>query len=191
MELHHHSNRKQWDGLSPLFFCIFLDDIVEHVKSTTDAPQLANQYVNCLMYADDLVLLSKSEAGKQTMLNKLNQFCETWHLEINTKTPQNNDIPQNPKKTKQDSYNFYLGNHRLNLCYEYTYLGVKFTRLGNLKEAATQLKEKAQKAWFSVKNILNSNKIHKPNLWLKFFDTMVKPVLTYGGDPGLYKFSRF
>ena len=35
---------KQGDGLSPLLFSIFLDDIVEHAKSTTDAPQLANQY---------------------------------------------------------------------------------------------------------------------------------------------------
>ena len=127
---------KQGDGLSPLLFYIFLDDIVEHVKSTTDAPQLANQYVNCLMYADDLVLLSKSETGMQTMLNKLNQFCEMWHLEINTKKPKImifHNPP--PKKAKQDSYNFHLGNHRLNMCYEYTYLGVKFTRLGNLKEA--------------------------------------------------------
>ena len=76
---------KQGDGLSPLLFCIFLDDIEDYIGTTTDAPQLANQNVNCLMYADDLVLLSKTETGMQTMLEKLNRYCETWHLEINMK----------------------------------------------------------------------------------------------------------
>ena len=181
---------KQGDSLSPLLFCIFLDDIVDYID-TTDAPQLANQNVNCLMYADDLVLLSKTETGMQTMLEKLNRYCETWHLEINKKKKTKIMIfNKSSNKSKQDNYNFCLGNHKLNLCCEYTYLGIKFTRLGNLKEAAIQLKEKAQKAWFAVRSILNSNKIHKPNLWLKLFDTMVKPILTYGGETWIQDFTN-
>ena len=181
---------KQGDGLSPLLFCIFLDDIVDYIDTTTDAPQLANQNVNCLMYADDLVLLSKTETGMQTMLEKLNRYCETWHLEINKKKTKIMIFNKSSNKSKQDNYNFCLGNHKLNLCCEYTYLGIKFTRLGNLKEAAIQLKEKAQKAWFAVRSILNSNKIHKPNLWLKLFDTMVKPILTYGGETWIQDFTN-
>ena len=89
---------KQGDCLSPLLFCVFLDYIVDDIGTTTDhdAPQLANQNVNCLMYAHDLVLLSKTESGMQTMLERLNRYCETWHLEINMKKrkEKKTDIPQ-------------------------------------------------------------------------------------------------
>ena len=56
---------KQGDSLSPLLFCIFIDDIVGHVSPTSGAPRLAN--VSCLMYEDDLVIISKSEEGMQDM----------------------------------------------------------------------------------------------------------------------------
>ena len=115
------------------------------------------------------------------MLEKLNSFCTKWHLEINTKKTKVLIFHKNSKQAKQDNYSFHIGEHRIRLCHEYTYLGVKFTRLGHMKEAATQLKEKAQKAWVSVRSTLSSNKIHKPEVWIKLFDTMVKPILTYGG----------
>ena len=173
---------KQGDSLSPLLFCIFIDDVVGHISPTSGAPRLANQEVSCLIYADDLVLISKSEEGMQDMLGKLNNFCSKWHLEINTKKTKVMIFHKNSKKANQDNYNFHIGEHRISLCHEYTYLGVKFTRLGHLKEAATQLKDKAQKAWFSVRSTLSSNKIHKPQIWTKLFNTIVKPILTYGGE---------
>ena len=35
------------------------------------------------MYADDLVLLSETSEGLQECLNRLNDYCNTWGLEVN------------------------------------------------------------------------------------------------------------
>ena len=35
------------------------------------------------MYADDIVLLSKSAKGLQTLLCRLEDFCNKWNLKVN------------------------------------------------------------------------------------------------------------
>ena len=35
------------------------------------------------MYADDLVLISKSKGGLQAQLDALNVYCDEWELNIN------------------------------------------------------------------------------------------------------------
>ena len=40
--------------------------------------------VNCLMYADDVILLSTSREGLQNCLNSLYAYAEKWKLKVNT-----------------------------------------------------------------------------------------------------------
>jgi hypothetical protein len=40
--------------------------------------------VHCLMYADDIILLSKSAKGLQEKLDILNTYCKGWCLTVNT-----------------------------------------------------------------------------------------------------------
>ena len=44
-----------------------------------------NNKVNELMYADDLILLSKTKDGLQKQIDELLIFCEKWKLDINVK----------------------------------------------------------------------------------------------------------
>ena len=37
------------------------------------------------MYADDLILISRSETGLQELLNNLGEYCRKWHMEVNLK----------------------------------------------------------------------------------------------------------
>ena len=41
--------------------------------------------LNCLMYADDVILVSESADGLQTCLTKLGKYCDQWGLEVNIK----------------------------------------------------------------------------------------------------------
>ena len=38
---------------------------------------------SCLMYADDLIILSRSAPGHQKCLNCLSSYCQKWKLSIN------------------------------------------------------------------------------------------------------------
>jgi len=75
---------KQGDNLSPNLFKIFVNDLPDYLQDTPD-PIFANtRPVHCLMYADDIILLSSSAQGLQQKLNRLNEYCKDWCLNINT-----------------------------------------------------------------------------------------------------------
>ena len=48
-----------------------------------DAVSMGNFNLNCLMYADDVILMSQNESRLQNCLNKLEKYCELWCLDTN------------------------------------------------------------------------------------------------------------
>ena len=44
---------------------------------------LSDKSINCLLYADDLVIFSRSAKSLQIILNKLEPFCENADLSVN------------------------------------------------------------------------------------------------------------
>ena len=64
------------DNLSPSLFKIFLNDIVDHFDPTCDPIQLGDAHLNCLLYADDISLMSNSPTGLQNCLNTTYNYCK-------------------------------------------------------------------------------------------------------------------
>ena len=59
---------RQGDAISPILFNLYLSDFQSYIGLDSDAPRLNTSLVNCLMYADDLVLMSQTEIGLQVLL---------------------------------------------------------------------------------------------------------------------------
>jgi hypothetical protein len=70
---------KQGEMLSPTLFDLFTNDIPDCLSVDCDTPFLNSQDIRCLMYADDLILLSPS--GLQNAINNLSKYCTKWHLQ--------------------------------------------------------------------------------------------------------------
>ena len=70
---------RQGCPLSPILFSIYLNDLLTEVdKDKTHSVQLGDkQYLTCLAYADDILILSKSAIGLQRSLDILDRFCNT------------------------------------------------------------------------------------------------------------------
>lgn len=67
---------KQGDVLSPLLFNYFINDIVNKLDNTlTDPVVVGDISLNILLYADDIVILSKSQEGLQKSLDILYDYC--------------------------------------------------------------------------------------------------------------------
>ncbi len=171
---------KQGDCLSPTLFNIFIDDVGEALQSVGfDALTLNETRVDCLLYADDLVILSKSPLGLQAALGKLGTFCHTWKLEVNTKKTK--IVVFRPSK-KLDDVTFTFGKHNIEVVEEIVYLGISWSYSGDFKVAIKKLKIKAMRAYFKVISSLKSQSILTFKLQSKLFDSIVKPIMLYGSQ---------
>ncbi len=105
--------------------------------------------VHCLLYADDLLILSETTQRLQNSLNKLSIYCKTWHLQLNIKKTKVMIF----SNQKPETVTFFYDTESLAISEKYTYLGIQFARNGNLKEVVSVLCDKAMKGMFS-NNIL-------------------------------------
>ena len=140
---------KQGCNLSPLFFNLYVNYLIDKLNAVhSDAPHLDNLKVSCLLYADDLVLISETQSGLQKSLNTLHRFTQDWFLEVNPKKTKCLTFSKR-KCTKQDCY-FNLGDIALDHCDSYCYLGVIFSRSGSMNMASKALHDKALGSMFAL-----------------------------------------
>ena len=76
--------------LSPLLFNIYINEITTLFKNTNSDPFILpnGTELSCLLYADDLIILSKSKFGLQKCLDKLHSWSKKWLMEVNLKKTQ-------------------------------------------------------------------------------------------------------
>ena len=150
----------------------------ELVNKLCDPIELNNKPLPCLMYADDLVIFSKSEKGMKECLKKLQSYCNRWRLSVNIKKTKIMII----NKPKSAQYTFKFNNLTIETTNEYNYLGINFNHQGNFKQAIIELSKKAQRAYFAIRKDFNFYNNTKAKTQLKLFETMVQPILLYGSE---------
>jgi len=174
---------KQGDVLSPTLFNLYINDLPgqfndppEEPNKSYDRVTLNDRQISCLLYADDLVLISKSKNGLQNCLNKLSKYCQEWQMEVNLEKTKIMIMSKSGRKIKDT---LFLGDQQLENVRQYTYLGLTMTSSGSFTATKMNLKTKAQKANGRLKKLLGDTSIKK-SIGLKLFDQLVRPILTYG-----------
>ena len=74
---------KQGGILSPLFFCVYIDGLLESLREKGLGCFYGNHYAGALAYADDIVLLSPSVIVLQDMLNICVDYCNSHKILLN------------------------------------------------------------------------------------------------------------
>ena len=165
--------------LSALLFNIFMSDLPKKLNLENSVSIGENVQLNCIMWADDIIILSDSVEGLNDKLKSLNTYCI------------NNDLKVNLDKTKCMTFNktgrlirrnFFLGNLRIENVRSYKYLGLIFTPSGEIKTALDDLRSRALKAYMSLKHKLGNFFYTYVDETIKIFDTMIKPILLYSSD---------
>ena len=75
---------KQGDNLSPNLFNLYVNDLPSYFDASCDPVTINKTQIHYLMYADDVVLLSTTEKGIQSCVDKLSKFAKDWKMTINT-----------------------------------------------------------------------------------------------------------
>ena len=172
---------KQGCILSPLLFNIFLADLPDQLNHGDARPVQINdtESLNSLIWADDLLILSESESGLNTMLQNLLSYTQKNLMHVNldkTKCMIFNKTGRLIRRT------FSFGNTRLEMVKEYKYLGFLVTPSFNITTALVDLKDRGLRAYGALKAKLGiSFRKHIPTT-LYLFDSLIKPILLYASD---------
>ena len=76
---------RQGGPLSPTLFNMFVDDCITDVRGTNAGCQIGEYYMGIIIYADDILLLSPTILGLQSMLDQCSQSLAKKCLEFNAK----------------------------------------------------------------------------------------------------------
>ena len=164
---------RQGDVLSPYLFNLYINDLPTIFDDSCKPPTLLTTQIPCLLYADDLVIMSETKGGLQNGLDKLAEYCDQWFLSVNIL--KTNVIIFN-KCGRLIKEKFLYKDNNIECAKSYTYLGVTISISGNFAEAKDRLYNKGLKAYFKLKSSFGTS-MPKIQTVLHIFDHTVKPIL--------------
>ena len=167
--------------LSPLLFNLFLSDLESLLKECGDNVKVDNaSEISCLMWADDILIFSETEAGLQRKLNKLESYCEANKLSVNTDKTQCMIFNKTGRLEKKHDFDF--NKKKLACVREYKYLGFLVTPSGEIKSGLEDLRIRSLKAFAKLKKALGIHFRHNISNTIHLFNYMIKPILLYCSD---------
>jgi len=66
--------------LSPILFSIYVDDLIGELHNSDYGIYIGRLFVGCILCAADILLLSSSCYGLQSMLNVCVEFGSQWDI---------------------------------------------------------------------------------------------------------------
>ena len=172
---------KQGCILSPLLFNIFIADIVERFKTENCRPLKIDESQNlgCLLWADDIILLSHSEEGLRNMLSALSSYVDANGMSINTKKTQCMIFNKTGKFIRRS---YPMKNGTIETTKSYKYLGFIFTPSGEIVSGLKDLRDRALRAYHKLKHKMGLHFRLHPFTTMSLFDSLIKPILLYSSD---------
>lgn len=118
----------QGESLSPTLFLLFLSDIEVYLRERGHAgPSIDSLHdVLCLLFADDLVLLSSFEIHMFHLLKDLESYFLANHLTINVSKTKLIVFRSGGRLSLLPSFPLKIYNEEVEIVSTYTYLGVVF-----------------------------------------------------------------
>ena len=114
---------RQGGILSPLFFNLYINDLLNEVTCSNIGCKFGIFYQNIIAYADDLVLLAPSISGLQKLINISANACKDLFLEFNTKKSVCIKFYKYNRLTENINSVVKLGNSPLSFVNNVVYLG--------------------------------------------------------------------
>ena len=150
---------------------------MEHLQGgMTEAVKINGYSCNCLMYADDLLLLSESWEGLCHSVDKLGHYSAMWRSGIRSKKTKIMLVDKSSKETEL-THNF--GNVMVKRCQEYPYLGTIMTPSNSSVKYKVHLFKQANKAMWGFLKEVNTQNDRKTSNIRKLLNSLVVPVLLY------------
>ena len=179
-----HSGVRQGGVLSGLFFNCYVNPFITSLRQSDLGCHIKNCYAGCIMYADDLILLSASVIDLQNMLN----ICDRvgHELGINFNVIKSKCLAIGPLANNSLS-NISIGNINLQCVNELDYLGVC---LRSAKFFLVDLSNVRRKFFASLNSIMSKCRFTSDLVKLKLLESHCLPILLYAVESLNLPFSQ-
>jgi hypothetical protein len=173
---------KQGCILSPSLFSLFINEIALEMNDVGRhgiqmLPGMLELFL--LLFADDIALMASTPMGLQKQLTNLLRLCETRCLKINSEKTKVMVFRKGGYLAKNEVW--YLGDQKLEVVNNYTYLGYTFTTMLSANQSVSHLAFKAKKAAFDCLRAMRNFDIPR-SCFFKIFDVQIQPIMLYGSE---------
>ena len=170
----------RWVQDFPAICWLYMSDLSTYLSAEVGIA-ISNEIIAHILWGDDLILFSDTPTGLQKQLNGLLKFCS------------NNKIIVNELKTKSmgfgtaENLNMSFNGKPIEQVNQYKYLGVIVRSINKVGQDMYSnnyrfISDKSRRAVFSMKRKLKFIQSLPPSILFDMFDTMIRPILTYGSD---------
>ena len=163
---------RQGGVLSPNFYNIYVDGLIDLLRSSGVGCYVQNLFAAAILYADDICILAPSLKGLQRLLNICSAYCAQWDICLNSKKTKNMFFG---KKT-DFSFKPTLNGSQISFEDEWKYLGVVLksgTRFG------CSIIERVKSFYKSLNSILRVEGRSNDMVMLRLIEAHCVPILCY------------
>ena len=164
---------KQGGILSPDFFAMYIHDLIDLLKASGFGCHVIRIFIACLFFADDIVLLSPSRRGLQSLLDICVAYCKKYCLDFNVKKSKIMVVGKNLSDTVNP---ILLGDAPLDFVSQYKYLGVTVQAGRELTFSVVDVLRSFHRA---ANSILRSQVKPHNTILMKLLYTNCVPIITY------------
>lgn len=171
---------KQGDPLSPLLFGLFIEmlhELLSGVCASVGMDCGIGKLVRDLLFADDAALVATTAEGLQRLLDTCDAFCTVFGMKVNV---SKTEIVVFGQRAEDVQHVWRYKGQQVHVADSFVYLGYPMYSTGHHKPWKGKFLESGRRASFALSNQLRELGLYSPELQLRLFDTMVKPVMCYG-----------
>jgi len=164
--------------LSPLFFTVYMDDLMKTLRESGLGMDIGQSLLNALSFADDLALIATDRESAQKLLQILSEWCERNFFEINLDKSGVMTIGGNPDDSQTD---LLFNGEPLKTLDSIKYLGFLLTETGSWDKYLDKIIQSARSMIGRLWHFFSSNDISFA-LKLSTARTLVLSTLGHGQD---------
>jgi len=168
------SGVRQGSSLSPSIFNVFMNIFIVNLRALRSGCCIGGYFVGCVLYADDIILMSASVDGLQKMLNCCFEVSIDQQLTFNCSKSCCFAVGKTAGKFR--IADMILGNETISWCDSFKYLGVSFLAGKSLRVNIDVVKHKFFAACNSI--LGNSHSLDEL-IQLQLQESFCLPLLEY------------
>ena len=164
---------RQGGVLSPNFYCMYVDDLIDILKSLGIGCYYAGIFAAALFYADDMAILAPSIKALTILLDACSGYCKYWDICLNAKKSRLMYFGKRTMVTHQ----LQLDGKLVEWADSWVYLGVTL-KSSNIFNCS--ITDRVKKFYRSANGIFRIEGRSNDTIMLRLMEAHCVPILMYG-----------